>query len=53
MAGQRKLTNWNAEVHEDILLAVIKHAKLTAAMWEPIMNELHGKGHEFTRGGLE
>ncbi|KAK4120804.1 hypothetical protein N657DRAFT_550697, partial [Parathielavia appendiculata] len=52
MPGQRVLQNWDAETHEDVLLALIEHMKPTGGNWTAIVASLHRKGYTFTEGAL-
>jgi hypothetical protein len=49
----RVLQKWNAETHEDILLAVVKHHAPKADDWRAIVASLHELGHTFSESALQ
>jgi hypothetical protein len=52
MPGRRILQTWDAETHEDVLLAVIEHMKPSGGDWKAIVASLRAQGHTFTEGAL-
>ncbi|KAK3387014.1 hypothetical protein B0H63DRAFT_447910 [Podospora didyma] len=48
----RNLQNWDAETHEDILIALISHVRPSSADWKAVVASLHEKGYTFTEGAL-
>lgn len=43
---------WEPKVHEDILMAMFQHLKLTSQDWANIMDDLKDGGYTFTEGAL-
>ncbi|KAK4101004.1 hypothetical protein N658DRAFT_507321 [Parathielavia hyrcaniae] len=52
MPGRRVLQTWDAETHEDVLVALIEHMKPAGGDWTTIVASLHRKGYTFTEGAL-
>lgn len=53
MSASRKLQNWCAQTHEDILLAFVEHTKPAPGDWAQVMAYLHGRGYTFTESALK
>lgn len=53
MASKRTVQNWDAQTHEDILMAVIDHVKPSHNDWADIMAKLGGNGYAFTESALK
>jgi len=49
----RVLQKWDADVHDDILLAVIKHFQPKAEDWRIIVAGLQQLGHTFSESALQ
>jgi hypothetical protein len=48
----RILQNWDAETHEDILVALIEHMRPVGSDWAAVTAALRSKGYTFTEGAL-
>lgn len=48
----RILQNWDAETHEDILVALIEHMRPAGSDWAAVTAALRAKGYTFTEGAL-
>ncbi|KPM37195.1 hypothetical protein AK830_g9352 [Neonectria ditissima] len=51
MAG-RQTMKWDANVHEDILICLFQHLKLSTTDWTSVMNDLKVMGYTFTESAL-
>lgn len=48
----RVLQNWDAETHEDILVALIEHMRPVGSDWAAVTATLRRKGYTFSEGAL-
>jgi hypothetical protein len=48
----RTLQNWDAETHEDILVALIEHMRPVGSDWAAVTTALRHKGYTFSEGAL-
>ncbi|KAF4415482.1 hypothetical protein FACUT_13366 [Fusarium acutatum] len=49
---KRQVMQWDANVHEDILISLFQHIKPSAEDWSNVMGDLQQKGYTFTEGAL-
>lgn len=52
MSTGRQTMNWNAQVHDDILVAIFSVAKLSSTQMAAVMAQLAEKGYTFTESAL-
>ncbi|KAL9572830.1 hypothetical protein ACKAV7_002515 [Fusarium commune] len=50
--AKRQVMQWDANVHEDILISLFQHIKPSAEDWSNVMGDLQQKGYTFTEGAL-
>ncbi|KAI5466912.1 hypothetical protein BGZ63DRAFT_398537 [Mariannaea sp. PMI_226] len=50
--SNRQTMKWDANVHQDILIVLFQHIKLSSQDWEKIMNDLHAMDYTFTESAL-
>ncbi|KAF5018882.1 hypothetical protein F66182_9130 [Fusarium sp. NRRL 66182] len=50
--AKRQLMQWDANVHEDILICMFQHIKPTTEDWANVMDDLREKGYSFSAGAL-
>ncbi|KAF4971385.1 hypothetical protein FZEAL_9867 [Fusarium zealandicum] len=50
--SKRQIMQWDASVHEDILICVFQHLKLSNQEWGEVMVDLQGMGYTFSGGAL-
>ncbi|KAF4344027.1 hypothetical protein FBEOM_2002 [Fusarium beomiforme] len=50
--AKRQIMQWDANVHEDILISLFQHIKPSAEDWSKVMSDLQQKGYSFTEGAL-
>ncbi|KAF9775500.1 hypothetical protein IL306_006377 [Fusarium sp. DS 682] len=50
--AKRQIMQWDANVHEDILISLFQHIKPSAEDWSNVMSDLQQKGYSFTEGAL-
>ncbi|KAJ0153506.1 Uncharacterized protein HZ326_4088 [Fusarium oxysporum f. sp. albedinis] len=50
--AKRQVMQWDANVHEDILISLFQHIKPSAEDWSNVMGDLQQKGYTFTGGAL-
>ncbi|EGS23902.1 uncharacterized protein CTHT_0006110 [Thermochaetoides thermophila DSM 1495] len=52
MPPKRLLHSWNAETHEDVLIALLDIMKPVKEDWAKVMENLREKGYTFSEGAL-
>ncbi|WAO87950.1 Hypothetical protein NCS54_00527300 [Fusarium falciforme] len=50
--AKRQTMQWDANVHEDILICMFQHLKLSNEDWTSVMAELQKLGYTFTESAL-
>ncbi|KAF4502852.1 hypothetical protein FAGAP_900 [Fusarium agapanthi] len=50
--AKRQVMQWDANVHEDILISLFQHIKPSVEDWSNVMGDLQQKGYTFTEGAL-
>jgi len=49
----RVLQKWDAETHDDIIVAMLRHFQPKNEDWHALTTDLHSLGHTFTEGALQ
>ncbi|KAF4459346.1 hypothetical protein FALBO_13891 [Fusarium albosuccineum] len=50
--AKRQTMQWDAHVHEDILICLFQHLKPTNQEWASVMQDLQGLGYSFSESAL-
>lgn len=48
----RQLQSWDSKTHEDILISLFQHAKISNADLQLVMDDLAGMGYTFSESAL-